>query len=93
MLLALLAAIGMLHIGTVHGAPFPSKPMRLIVPFTPGGFNDQLARVLGQKFTERWGQPVVIDNRPGGSTVIGTDLAASAPRDGHTLLIVSSRSP
>jgi tripartite-type tricarboxylate transporter receptor subunit TctC len=89
LLLTLLAALGVLHTGTAHAAPFPSKPMRIIVPFTPGGFNDQLARVLGQKFTERWGRPVVIDNRPGGSTVIGTDLAARAPRDGHTLLIVS----
>jgi tripartite-type tricarboxylate transporter receptor subunit TctC len=86
---ALLAALGLLHAGAAYGAPFPGKSMRIIVPFTPGGFNDQLARVLGQKFTERWGRPVVIDNRPGGSTVIGTDLAARAPRDGHTLLVVS----
>ena len=70
-------------------AAFPSKPIRIIVPFPAGGFNDQLARTLSQKFQERWGQPVVVDNRPGASSVLGTDLAAKAPNDGHTLLIVS----
>jgi tripartite-type tricarboxylate transporter receptor subunit TctC len=70
-------------------AAFPVKPVRLIVPFPPGAFNDQLARTLSQKLGERWKQPVVVDNRPGASTVIGTDLAARAPADGHTLLIVS----
>lgn len=73
----------------VSAAPFPSKPVRIIVPFPPGAFNDQLARTLGQKLSERWKQPVVVDNRPGGSTIIGTDLAARAPADGHTLLVVS----
>ncbi len=71
------------------GADYPSKAIRIIVPFPPGAFNDQLARVLSQHLGERWGRPVVVDNRPGGSTVIGTDLAAKAPADGHTLLIVS----
>lgn len=71
------------------GAKYPSKPIRIIVPFPPGAFNDQLARVLSQKLGERWGQPIVVDNRPGGSTLIGTDLAAKAPADGHTLLVVS----
>jgi tripartite-type tricarboxylate transporter receptor subunit TctC len=70
-------------------AAFPARPVRLIVPFPPGAFNDQLARTLSQKLGERWNQPVVVDNRPGASTVIGTDLAARAPADGHTLLIVS----
>src|SRR5688572_7368967 len=70
-------------------AAFPVKPVRLIVPFPPGAFDDQLARTLSQKLGERWKQPVVVDNRPGASTVIGTDLAARAPADGHTLLIVS----
>jgi tripartite-type tricarboxylate transporter receptor subunit TctC len=68
---------------------FPTKPLRLIVPFPPGGFNDTLARTLGQKLTERWGQPVVVDNRPGAGSTIGTELAARAPADGHTLLLVS----
>jgi tripartite-type tricarboxylate transporter receptor subunit TctC len=68
---------------------YPSKPIRIIVPYTPGGFNDTLARTLGQKLKQKWGQPVVVDNRPGGGTTIGTDLVAKAPADGHTLLVVS----
>jgi tripartite-type tricarboxylate transporter receptor subunit TctC len=71
------------------GGQLSSKPIRIIVPYPPGGFNDTLARTLGQKFNEKWGQPVVVDNRPGGGTTIGTSLVAKAPADGHTLLIVS----
>ena len=68
---------------------YPSKPIRIIVPYPPGGFNDTLARTLGQKLTESWHQPVMVDNRPGGGTTIGTNLAAKAAPDGYTLLIVS----
>jgi tripartite-type tricarboxylate transporter receptor subunit TctC len=68
---------------------YPTKPIRIIVPYPPGGFNDTLARTLGQKLTEKWGQPVIVDNRPGGGTTIGTNLAATAVPDGYTLLIVS----
>src|SRR5258706_10167778 len=68
---------------------YPSKPIRIIVPYPPGGFNDTLARTLGQKLTEKWGQPVIVDNRPGGGTTIGTNLAAKSAPDGDTLLIVS----
>src|SRR5258706_1187098 len=68
---------------------YPSKTIRIMVPSPPGGFNDTLARTLGQKLTEKWGQPVIVDNRPGGGTTIGTNLAAKSPPDGHTLLIVS----
>jgi tripartite-type tricarboxylate transporter receptor subunit TctC len=75
--------------GLAAGADFPKRPVRIIVPFPPGAFNDQLARTLSQKLGERWKHPVVVDNRPGGSTIIGTDLAARAPADGHTLLMVS----
>jgi tripartite-type tricarboxylate transporter receptor subunit TctC len=82
------AALALLPL-PLAAAAFPVKPVRLIVPFPPGAFNDQLARTLGLKLGERWKQPVVVDNRPGASTVIGTDLAARAPADGHTLLIVS----
>jgi tripartite-type tricarboxylate transporter receptor subunit TctC len=68
---------------------YPVKPIRLVVPFTPGGPNDILARLIGQKMNERWGQQVIVDNRPGGATVIGTEYAAKSPPDGYTLLIVS----
>ncbi len=68
---------------------FPSRPLRLIVPFTPSGPNDQLARMVGAKLTESWGQQVVVDNRPGAGTVIGTDLAVRSLADGHTMLMVS----
>jgi tripartite-type tricarboxylate transporter receptor subunit TctC len=83
------AALCALASGAAPAAGFPTKPLRIIVPFPPGGFNDQLARTLAQKFTERWRQPVVVDNRAGGSTLVGTDLAAKAVPDGHTLLVVS----
>jgi tripartite-type tricarboxylate transporter receptor subunit TctC len=69
---------------------FPSKPIRIVVPFTPGGPNDILARMIGQRYTAVWGQQTLVDNRPGGGTVIGTDIVAKAPADGHTLLMVST---
>ena len=68
---------------------YPSKTIRIIVPYPPGGFNDTLARTLGQKLNAKWGQPVVVDNRPGGGTTIGTNLVAKSAPDGYTLLIVS----
>jgi tripartite-type tricarboxylate transporter receptor subunit TctC len=68
---------------------YPVKPVRIIVPFAPGGPNDILARVIGQKLTDTWSQPVVVENRPGGGTTIGTEAVAKSPPDGHTLLMVS----
>jgi tripartite-type tricarboxylate transporter receptor subunit TctC len=68
---------------------YPSKPIRIIVPYPPGGFNDTLARTLGQRLTESWHQAVIVDNRPGAGSTIGTNLAAKAPADGYTLLITS----
>jgi tripartite-type tricarboxylate transporter receptor subunit TctC len=69
---------------------YPNKPIRWIVPFPPGGSNDVLARYLGVKLTERVGQQVVIDNRGGANGIIGAELAANAPADGYTLLMVST---
>ena len=68
---------------------YPDRPVRLIVPYPPGGGNDTLARIFGQKLTERWSQQVVIDNRPGAGTTIGAQLAARAAPDGYTLLLSS----
>ncbi len=71
------------------GPAYPTKPIRLIVPYPPGGGNDTLARLFGAKLTEAWGQQVVVDNRPGAGTIIGTQLAARAIPDGYTLLLSS----
>lgn len=67
--------------------PYPGKPVRLIVPFPAGGPSDVLGRVVAQKLGERWGQQVLVDNKPGGSTVIGAVEAARAPADGLTLFM------
>jgi tripartite-type tricarboxylate transporter receptor subunit TctC len=66
---------------------YPSKPIRLIVPYPPGSGTDIVARLLGQKLTESWGQPIIVDNRPGAGAIIGTEAAAKAPADGYTLLM------
>ncbi len=65
---------------------WPTKPIRMIVPWNPGGTSDTIARILGQKMTEAWGQQIVIDTRAGASGIIGTELAMRAPADGYTLL-------
>jgi tripartite-type tricarboxylate transporter receptor subunit TctC len=83
---------GFLLISLCHAVlaqAYPTKPIRLIVPYPPGGGNDTLARLFGVKLTEAWGQQVVVDNRPGAGTIIGTQIAARAVPDGHTLLLSS----
>ena len=71
---------------------YPARPIKLIVTFSPGGFTDVTARIVAQHWTERFGQPVVVENRPGGSTVIGTDAVAKAKPDGYTLLYTGASS-
>ncbi len=73
--------------GLVQAQNYPSKPVRLIVPFAAGGSTDVIARILAPKLSEVWGQQVLVDNRPGGNTVIGTDIVAKSPPDGHVLLV------
>jgi tripartite-type tricarboxylate transporter receptor subunit TctC len=69
---------------------YPSKPIRLIVQFTPGTSTDIIGRLVAQKFTEAWGQPVIVDNRPGAGAIIGTEAAAKSPPDGYTLVMAVS---
>lgn len=73
----------------VAAQTYPSKMVRIIVPYAPGGETDALGRVIAPKLTEKWKQSVVVENRAGGGTVIGTEAAAKADPDGHTLLIAS----
>ena len=68
---------------------YPTRPVRLVNPYTPGGSVDIVARTVAQKFNEAWGQPVIVDNRPGAGTTIGTAMVAHAPRDGYTLLVTT----
>jgi tripartite-type tricarboxylate transporter receptor subunit TctC len=75
--------------GSAARAEYPERTIRIVVPYPPGGFNDTLGRVVAQKLGEAWGQPTVVENRPGGGTLIGTDAVAKAPPDGHTLLVVA----
>jgi len=70
--------------------PYPSRPVRMLVPFSPGGASDTAARVVGQHLAPRLGQQIVIENRPGAGGTIGTELAARAAPDGHTLLMGSN---
>jgi tripartite-type tricarboxylate transporter receptor subunit TctC len=68
-------------------AQYPVKPIRVIVPFAPGGPSDLLARAVGHKLTESWGQQVIIDNRPGANGIVGCELVAKSPPDGYTLVV------
>ena len=68
---------------------YPTKPIRLIIPFPPGGSNDVVGRLIAQQLSERLGRQIIVDNRSGAGGVIGTELASQAPKDGYTLLIIS----
>jgi tripartite-type tricarboxylate transporter receptor subunit TctC len=85
-LLALLAAVPAAA-QTSDAQSFPNRPVKLIVPFPPGGPTDLMARVFGQKLSEQWGQPVVIENRPGGNSAIGAQQTAKSAPDGYTILV------
>lgn len=86
-----LLSLAALLIGiAAHAAEFPSRPVRIIVPSTPGGGLDVLARLLGPRLTAKWDQQVVVDNRPGAGGTIGSAIVSQATPDGHTLLVVAT---
>ena len=73
-------------------AGFPSRPIKLVVPYAAGGFTDNAARILGQKLQDKWGQSVTVDNRAGASGAIGAELVSKSAPDGYTLLVaITSR--
>ena len=91
--LKMLAALLMLVLGTAPGASqaqYPSRTIKVIVPTSPGFTTDVLARAIGQALSQSWGQPVVVENRPGGAETIGTDAVAKSAPDGYTLLLTSN---
>ena len=87
-LLGLIAGV-LFAAGTGHAASYPTRPVRVIVPYAAGGSSDAIARMVSARLSERLGQQFVVDNRAGGGTLIGTDIAAAAPPDGHTLLVAT----
>ncbi|MGZ5036368.1 MAG: tripartite tricarboxylate transporter substrate binding protein [Usitatibacter sp.] len=78
-----------LYAGMTSAQGYPSKPIKIVVPYPPGGFNDTLGRTLAAKFTEDWGQPAIVENKPGANTLIGSDFVAKSAPDGYTLLVVA----
>jgi tripartite-type tricarboxylate transporter receptor subunit TctC len=87
LILGLACAVLMAWSSQAQSQGYPTKPVRIIVPYAPGGIVDTSARVVGQKLSEKWGQQVVVENRPGGNGFIGTVAAAKSPADGYTLLV------
>ena len=89
-LLLLTAAAAAQPASTGSGQAYPNRPLRFIVPYPPGGSGDIFARVIGAKLGAAFGQQVVVDNRPGANAIIGTDMVAKAPPDGHTIVMANS---
>ena len=91
---ALARTLLLVLMGFAHGAlaqpAYPTKPIRFIVPYPPGGSTDPMARFAALRLSERWNQSIVVDNRPGGNTIIGTEAVAKAPKDGYTILLAST---
>lgn len=80
--------IGLSFASLTHAADiFPDRMVKIIVPYTPGGFNDTLGRTVGDRLGKLWNQPVVVENRPGGNTVVANNLVAKSPPDGYTMLV------
>jgi len=85
---ALVGALGLLPLSSLAQADYPNKPIKIVVPFPAGGTSDVLARLLGVKLTQAWGQPVVVENRPGSSGNLGADIVAKSAPDGYTFALM-----
>ena len=83
----LLAALAFFFCGLLNAQEFPARTVRIVVPFTPAGPVDILGRVIAERLGARWKAGAIVDNRPGAGTVIGTEIVAKAPPDGHTILL------
>jgi tripartite-type tricarboxylate transporter receptor subunit TctC len=83
----IVALAGIAMTSGAEAQSYPAKPVKIIVPYPPGGTSDILARAVGQKLTEQWGQPVIVENKPGATGNIGADFVAKSPADGYTVLL------
>src|SRR5882762_3010864 len=88
-ILALLCALA---VGSVFGQQFPSRPVKIVVPTSPGGATDALSRQIGARLSELWGQPVIVENKPGANQIIGAEYVAKSTPDGNTLLVSDASS-
>ena len=89
-LIAIVAAFAAFAAAAQNAASYPSKPIKIVVPFTAGSTTDIVARLIGEKLSTSWGQPVVIDNKPGAGGTLGAGLVARSEPDGYTLIVVSA---
>src|SRR5687768_5163252 len=87
--IAALAAITAFAVGASHAQPYPNKPVRIVVPYTPGAPADVLVRGLGQKLSEKWGQQIVVENKPGANEIVAAEAVAKSAPDGYTFLLAS----